>query len=90
MAGFMLQVQPFEQTAAMLEDLASLKRLHQDPESGQFLDFGNHSEAMQLQQVMYRTPQGGLVKGPLQRALIDPSQPPQLQLVPHYGYAGQK
>ena len=71
----------------MLEDLESLKRLHQDPESGQFLDFGNHSEAMQLQQVMYRTPQGGLVRGPLQRSLTDPSQPPQLQLVPHFGYA---
>lgn len=82
------QVQPFEQTATMLEDLQSLKQLHYDAASGQFLDFGNHSEAMQLQQLMYRTPQGAIVKGPLQRALVDPSQPPKLQLVPHFGYAG--
>lgn len=80
-----LQVQPFEHTAAMLQDLQSLTKLHYDPAVGQFLDFGNHSEAMQLQQVMYRTPQGGLVRGPLQRTLTDPSQPPKLQLVPHFG-----
>ena len=80
-------MQPFEQTAILLGDLQSLRQLHYDSSSGQFLDFGNHSEAMQLQQVMYRTPQGGLVRGPLQRSLTDSSQPPRLQLVPHFGYA---
>lgn len=69
----------------MLEDLESLKQLHYDAATGQFLDFGNHSEAMQLQQVMYRTQQGGLVRGPLHRVLTDPTQPPTLQLVPHFG-----
>lgn len=78
------QVRPFEQTAQLLEDMNSLKALHYDSKTGQFLDFGNHSEAMQLQPVVYKTPQG-LVKGPLQRRLMDPSQPPRLQLVPHFG-----
>ena len=78
------QVRPFEQTAQLLEDINSLKALHYDRKTGQFLDYGNHSEAMQLQPLVYKTPQG-LVKGPLQRTLVDPSQPPRLQLVPQFG-----
>lgn len=78
------QVQPFQQTAELLEDVNSLKTLHYDSKTGQFLDYGNHSEAMQLQPVVYRIPQG-LVRGPLQRRLMDPSQTPRLQLVPHFG-----
>lgn len=78
------QVRPFEQTAQLLEDINSLKALHYDSKTGQFLDYGNHSEAMQLQPVVYQTPQG-LVRGPLQRRLMDASQPPRLQLVPHFG-----
>lgn len=80
----LLQVQPFQQTAQLLEDVNSLKALHYDSGTGQFRDYGNHSDAMQLQPVVYQTPQG-LVRGPLQRRLVDPSQPPRLQLVPHFG-----
>lgn len=76
---------PFEETARLLEDMHSLKQLHYDEKTGQFLDFGNHTEAMKLKHVMYRTPQGGVAQGPLQRKLMRPSQPPKLQLVPHFG-----
>lgn len=79
------QVVPFEQTAQLLEDMQSLKRLHYSESTGQFLDYGNHTEAMQLQHVIHRTPQGNF-RGPLQRHLVDPSQAPKLQLVPHFGY----
>lgn len=79
-----MQVLPFQQTAEFLEDISSLNALHYNSKTGQFLDYGNHSEAMQLQPVIYRTPQGP-VRGPLQRRLMDPSQPPRLQLVPHFG-----
>lgn len=79
------QVKPFDETARLLEDTASLKHLHCDKSTGQFLDFGNHTDAMKLQHVMYRTPQG-VVQGPLQRKLMRSSQPPKLRLVPHFGY----
>ncbi|DBA80547.1 TPA: hypothetical protein ACH3X1_007808 [Trebouxia sp. C0004] len=79
------EVLPFEKTAELLEDIQSLKRLHFSDSTGQFLDYGNHTEAIQLQHVIHRTPQGNF-RGPLQRHLVDPSQPPKLQLVPHFGY----
>ena len=75
---------PFERTAQLLEDMHNLKKLHYSQDRGQFLDYGNHSEAMQLQHVVHSTPQGNF-RGPLQRKLMDPSQPPKLQLIPHFG-----
>ena len=80
-----LQVLPFEQTAQLLEDVTSLKDLHFDAATGHFLDYGNHTEALQLQHVVYNTPQGQF-RGPLQRRLMDPSRPPGPQLVPHFGW----
>jgi len=41
-------VEPFRTRAAELRDLGALKRLHHHPESGMFLDWGLHTEGVEL------------------------------------------
>ena len=77
-------MRPYADKAAALADPAELVRLHWDPTSRRFLDWGNHSEGVSLQWVLKRLPDGRPYSQELQRA-VDPGQPPQLQFVPHFG-----
>ena len=42
------QVGPFAATAALLEDFDLLNQLHLDAATGQYRDWGNHTEGVQL------------------------------------------
>lgn len=44
-----VQVQPYRDLTAALEDFSTLKALHYDDERQQFLDYGDHSEDVSLQ-----------------------------------------
>lgn len=46
---YCLQVQPYKDLAASLEDFQTLKELHYDEGKKQFLDYGDHSEDISLQ-----------------------------------------
>ena len=79
-----MQVKPYAKMAASLSDPAELIRLHWDPTSRRFLDWGNHTEDVSLQWVLQRLPDGRPYSRELQRE-VNPGQPPQLQFVPHFG-----
>ncbi|KAH8932306.1 hypothetical protein BDL97_19G064400 [Sphagnum fallax] len=73
----------YEATAARLTDLKLLNELHYDEKSGQYLDYGLHSEKVKLQRNKYIDPQTGYIQASVQRVVISP---PELGWVPHYGY----
>ncbi len=78
------QVRPYQEKAALLSDPQELERLHWDPSSRRFLDWGNHTEGVSLQWVVQRLPDGRPYSQDLQR-VIDPHRPPKLRYVPHFG-----
>ncbi|KAK9836881.1 hypothetical protein WJX74_010329 [Apatococcus lobatus] len=79
------EVQPFAEKAATLSDPAELVRLHWDPASRRFLDWGNHTQGVSLQWMLQRLPDGRPYGLELQR-VVDQHKPPQLQYVPHFGF----
>ncbi|KAL4859841.1 Mannosyl-oligosaccharide glucosidase GCS1 [Chlorella vulgaris] len=81
------QVQPFFDSAAWLEDFDQLNALHWDEASGEYRDWGSHTEDMALQQPTATLSDGRQVPvGEMQR--VQTGQPPRLQLVPQFGYIG--
>ena len=77
-----MQAAQHEATAASVEDFASLRDLHWDGAQGQFLDFGRHTEGIELRWVLDRDPDGRPIGRRLERAVL---APPRLQHVPHFG-----
>jgi len=79
------RVKPYEETALLLEDVASLRALHYHKWSGLFLDWGNHTEDASLQRVVTRVdPRTGQpVETTLRRVVKGLPVP---QHVPHVGY----
>ncbi|EFN57426.1 hypothetical protein CHLNCDRAFT_20925, partial [Chlorella variabilis] len=79
------QVQPFLESAAWLEDFERLNALHLDEASGEYRDWGSHTEDVELRRPMATLSDGRQVPtGDMQRVVI--GQPPRLQLVPQFGY----
>lgn len=76
------EVAPIEATAAMLEDFDSLNALHLDQSTWQYLDWGNHTQDVELRRVVVQQA-GKPMTRELQRVV---HQAPTLQFVPHYGY----
>ena len=81
----LMQVARYEGAAAMLEDPAALSLLHYDRGRGVFADFGNHTEALQLGHSLIRAPNGQPVGREVKRVPKTPGDPPQPQMVPHFG-----
>ena len=77
-----MQAAQHEATAAALEDFASLRSLHWDGARGQFLDYGSHTDAVELRWVLYRDADGRPVAQHLERAVLAQPRP---QHVPHFG-----
>ncbi|KAK9823782.1 hypothetical protein WJX72_005454 [[Myrmecia] bisecta] len=77
------QVAPYQETVALLGDVASLNALHYDASRGQYLDYGYHTEDVSLKWMLQRAPDGGVVARELRRMV---GAPPKLQFVPHFGY----
>ncbi|WIA10052.1 hypothetical protein OEZ85_010262 [Tetradesmus obliquus] len=72
--------------AAAAEAIGSMQRLrelHYDAASGQFRDYGLHSEAVEMVWRNVPVPEGAAPKRELVRQV---NEPPQLQLVPCFGY----
>lgn len=74
----------FEATAAALEAFSTLRAMHYDAARGQFLDFGNHSEAVELRWAMVKAHPQDPGSPRLLRMV---TQPPRERLVPHFGWA---
>ena len=72
---------PYEATAALLEDVASLNALHYDAARRQYLDYGEHTEDVALEWQTVEMPHG-LHERHLRRVVRSDPAP---QLVPHFG-----
>uniref|UniRef100_A0A7I4A5H3 Mannosyl-oligosaccharide glucosidase n=1 Tax=Physcomitrium patens TaxID=3218 RepID=A0A7I4A5H3_PHYPA len=70
-------------TAAQLTDLDLLNKLHYDAGSGRYLDYGLHTEKVELQRKNFVDPQTGFMQTEVERVVL---KPPELGWVPHYGY----
>jgi mannosyl-oligosaccharide glucosidase len=80
------EVRPFLADAAWLEDFGTLNALHLDEASGEYRDWGRHTEDVALQRPM-RTLEDGrqvAVNGELRRVVT--GEQPQPQLVPQVGW----
>lgn len=66
-----------------MEELQLLDTLHLDAASGQYRDWGRHTEAVELQWVV-SDGQNGQSERRLVRVVTN-GLPPVLQLVPHFG-----
>ena len=77
------QVAPYQQMAAMLRDMDTLAANHWDAAAAQFRDWGNHTEAVELQWRTLQTPDGRPISRDLIRVAGPP--PPVPQFVPHFG-----
>ncbi|CAL5220064.1 g2015 [Coccomyxa viridis] len=80
------EVGAIQETAQQLSDVRRLNELHYDRAAGQYRDWGEHTEAVSMQWVDWKTPEGHFVKRSLVRVVEKPE--PSLQLVPHFGYVG--
>ena len=78
-----MQVGAIQETARQLSDVRRLNELHYERKAGQYRDWGEHTEAVAMQWVEWKTPEGRFVKRSLVRAVGKPE--PSLQLVPHFG-----
>ncbi len=78
-----VQVGAIQETAQQLSDVRRLNELHYDRAAGQYRDWGEHTEAVSMQWVDWKTPEGHFVKRSLVRVVEKPE--PSLQLVPHFG-----
>lgn len=79
------EVRPFLEGAAWLEDFGRLNELHWDEGSGEYRDWGNHTEDVELQQPVQMLADGRRVPvGDMQRVVT--GRQPRPQLVPQYGY----
>lgn len=79
------EVRPLQAAAAYLEDFDRLNELHLDQQSGEYCDWGSHTEDVQLQRPMGTLPDGQQVPiGDMQRVVT--GQQPRPQLVPQFGY----
>lgn len=76
------EVEKYEELAAKYEDFESLNKLHYDSKSGQYRDWGLHTEAVSL--VKKTVIDGDGRTGTIKVRQVD--QPPSWQYVPHYGY----
>eukprot|EP00887_Chlorella_sp_A99_P004738 scaffold4.g4738.t1 len=77
------EVALFEETALRLESLEELNRLHWDAESGQYRDWGLHTEGASLQQEQFTRPDGSVQLGEWRRVV---NEAPARRLVPQFGY----
>ena len=77
------QVAAIQETAGQLSDVRRLNELHYDWMAGQYRDWGEHTEAVAMRWVDWKTTEGQLVKRGLVRAVGKPDPSP--QLVPHFG-----
>ena len=77
------QVAAIQETAQRLSDMGRLNELHHDRQTGQYRDWGEHTEAISMQWAEWKTPEGQIMKRNLVRAVGQPD--PALQSVPHFG-----
>ncbi|CAL8462054.1 g1585 [Coccomyxa elongata] len=80
------KVAPVQELHAQLSNAAFLDQMHLDRAAQQYRDWGNHTEAVDMQWVESRTPEGYVVGRSYVRVVGQP--PPRPQLVPHFGYVG--
>ena len=85
-SGERLQVRAIQETAQRLSDVSRLNKLHYHAASGQYRDWGNHTEAASMQWAEWKGPEGRVVRRAWVRAVGRPDPSP--QLVPHFGYGG--
>lgn len=78
-----LQIAAIQETAKQLADVKRLNKLHFESKTGQYRDWGNHTEATRLQWAEWKTPEGQVVRQAMVRAVGQPDPSP--QLVPHFG-----
>jgi mannosyl-oligosaccharide glucosidase len=79
------QVAGFQREAALLEDLQALNALHLHPATGEYRDWGNHTEDVALQRPLATLPDGRQVATGEQRRVVV-GRPPSPQLVPQFSY----
>ncbi|GAB4823973.1 hypothetical protein N2152v2_011019 [Parachlorella kessleri] len=78
------EVSPFAATAALLEDFELLNRLHLDPTTGQYRDWGNHTEGVELRKPVMVMRNGRQQPYGEKRRVVH--EAPRQQFVPHFGY----
>ncbi|CAM6126690.1 unnamed protein product [Calypogeia fissa] len=72
----------YDKTFQELSDLPRLNELHYDKESGSYLDYGLHSEKIELRWKDLEDPDTGLSQRVLRRVVLEP---PKLGWVPQFG-----
>ena len=77
------QVDAIQKTARQLADVRRLNELHYHPKSGQYRDWGHHTEAVTMQWAEWKNPEGHVTHRALVRYVNPPA--PLNQLVPHFG-----
>lgn len=73
----------YETTAKQLSDLDLLNKLHYDPGTGRYYDYGNHTEKVKLDWKVWQDPKSGYMRQDMVRVAQGRPRP---RLVPHFGY----